>query len=58
MLNGRTPKALWAVALLPLFAASVLPTQISTLVCRFTDAIMHFEALGPPILLVKRSFLI
>jgi hypothetical protein len=47
MLRGRRSKALWAAALLPLFAASVLPTQIRTLVCRFTGAIMQLETCCP-----------
>ena len=47
MLNGRRPKALWVAALLPLLAASVLPTQIRTLVCRFTGAIMQVETCCP-----------
>jgi hypothetical protein len=34
-------KALWLAALLPLFAASVLATQLRTLVCRFTGAVME-----------------
>jgi hypothetical protein len=38
---------LWAAALLPLLAASVLPTQIRTLVCRFTGAIMQVETCCP-----------
>jgi hypothetical protein len=32
---------------LPLFAAAVLPTQIRTLVCRFTGAIMDSEVCCP-----------
>lgn len=47
MLNGKRSKVLWAVALLPLLAASVLPTQIRTLVCRFTGAIMQLETCCP-----------
>jgi hypothetical protein len=47
MLNGRRSKALWLAALLPLFAASVLSTQIRTLVCRFTGGIMQFETCCP-----------
>jgi hypothetical protein len=38
---------LWVAALVPLFAASVLPTQIRTLVCRFTGAIMQPETCCP-----------
>jgi hypothetical protein len=34
-------------ALLPLFAASVLPSQVRTLVCRFTGAIMDEEKCCP-----------
>jgi hypothetical protein len=34
-------------ALVPLFAAAVLPTQIRTLVCRFTGAIMDIESCCP-----------
>jgi hypothetical protein len=47
MLNGRRPKALWVAALLPLLAASVLPTQFRSLVCRFTGAIMQLETCCP-----------
>jgi hypothetical protein len=47
MLSGRMSKGLWVAALLPLFAASVLPTQIRTLVCRFTGAIMQVETCCP-----------
>ena len=48
MLNGRRSKALWVAAILPLLAASVLPTQFRTLVCRFTGAIMQIETCCPP----------
>lgn len=47
MLSGWRSKALWVAALLPLLAASVLPTQIRTLVCRFTGAIMQEEICCP-----------
>jgi hypothetical protein len=47
MLSGWRSKALWVAALLPLLAASVLPTQIRTLVCRFTGAIMQEEVCCP-----------
>jgi hypothetical protein len=39
---------------LPLFAASVLPTQSRTLVCRFTGAIMQRETCCPAELDEKR----
>jgi hypothetical protein len=35
-------------ALVPLFGASVLPTQMRALVCRFTGAIMDEEVCCPP----------
>jgi hypothetical protein len=44
---GRWSKALWTAAILPLFAASVLPTQLRTLICRFTGAVMEVEACCP-----------
>jgi hypothetical protein len=47
MPSGWRSKALWVAALLPLLAASVLPTQIRTLVCRFTGAIMQEEICCP-----------
>lgn len=47
MLSGWRSKALWVAALLPLLAANVLPTQIRTLVCRFTGAIMQLETCCP-----------
>jgi hypothetical protein len=47
MLSGRMSKLLWVAALVPLLAASVLPTQISTLVCRFTGAVMEQENCCP-----------
>jgi hypothetical protein len=47
MRTGRWSRALWVAALLPLFAASVLPTQLRTLVCRFTGAIMDVETCCP-----------
>jgi hypothetical protein len=47
MVRGRRSKGLWIAALLPLFGAAVLPTQISTLVCRFTGAIMDVEVCCP-----------
>jgi hypothetical protein len=34
-------------AILPLFAASVLPTQLRTLICRFSGAVMEVEACCP-----------
>ena len=48
MSSGRRSTVLRVAALLPLFAASVLPTQIRTLVCRFTGAIMRIETCCPP----------
>ena len=47
MLGGRTLTVLRVAALLPLFAATVLPPQIRTLVCRFTGAIMQLETCCP-----------
>ena len=47
MRRGSRAKALWIAATLPLLAASVLPTQFSTLVCRFTGAVMDVEACCP-----------
>jgi hypothetical protein len=47
MRNGRRSKVWWLAALLPLLAASVLPTQSRTLVCRFTGAIMQRETCCP-----------
>jgi hypothetical protein len=44
---GRWSKALWLAAVLPLFAASVLPTHLRTLICRFTGAVMEVEACCP-----------
>jgi len=44
---GRWRKALWMAAILPLFAASVLPTQLRTLICRFTGAVMEVEICCP-----------
>jgi hypothetical protein len=44
---GRWSKALWIAAILPLFAASVLPKQLRTLICRFTGAVMEVEACCP-----------
>jgi hypothetical protein len=41
MLIGRRSKVLWVAAVVPLLAASVLPSQFRTLVCRFTGAIME-----------------
>lgn len=48
MLRGRCSKLLWMAALLPLFGASVLPTQMRALVCRFTGALMDEAACCPP----------
>lgn len=47
MRTGRWSRALWVAALLPLFAVSVLPTQLRTLVCRFTGAVMDAETCCP-----------
>jgi len=47
MVRGWRSKGLWIAALVPLFGAAVLPTQISTLVCRFTGAIMEVEVCCP-----------
>jgi len=47
MLTGRRSKVLWVAALVPLLAACVLPTQIRTLVCRFTGAVMDQETCCP-----------
>jgi hypothetical protein len=46
-MNGRRSKVLRAVALLPLLAASVLPTQIRSLVCRVTGVAMELETCCP-----------
>jgi hypothetical protein len=48
MLAGRWSKLLWMAALVPLFGASVLPTQLRSLVCRFTGALMDEAACCPP----------
>jgi hypothetical protein len=48
MSKGRWSKFLWMAALVPLFGASVLPTQMRALVCRFTGALMDEEACCPP----------
>jgi len=50
MLRRSRSKALWVAALLPLLAASVLPTEVRTLVCRFTGAIMQEEICCPSVL--------
>lgn len=47
MSHGRRSDVLRAAALLPLLAASVLPTQIRTFVCRFTGTVMQLEACCP-----------
>ena len=47
MLTGRKSKILWVAALVPLLAASVLPTRFRTLVCRFTGAVMEQETCCP-----------
>ncbi len=47
MSKGRWSKLLWMVALVPLFGASVLPTQVRALVCRFTGAMMDEETCCP-----------
>jgi hypothetical protein len=47
MSAGTRSKLLWMAALVPLFAASVLPTRISTLVCRVTGAVMEMEVCCP-----------
>ena len=47
VLKGRWSKLLWVVALLPLFGASVLPTHMRALVCRFTGALMDEEGCCP-----------
>ena len=47
MSKGRWSKLLWMVALVPLFGASVLPTQVRALVCRFTGALMDEETCCP-----------
>jgi len=44
MRSRRWSKVLWVAALLPLFAASVLPSQLRTLICRVTGAVMEVEA--------------
>lgn len=47
VLKGRWSKLLWTAALLPLFGASVLPTHLRALVCRFTGALMDEKACCP-----------
>jgi hypothetical protein len=47
MSKGRWSKLLWIAALVPLLGASVLPTQMLALVCRFTGALMDEEACCP-----------
>jgi len=47
VLKGRWAKLFWMAALLPLFGASVLPTHMRALVCRFTGALMDEEACCP-----------
>ena len=40
MRSGRLSKAVWMAVVVPLFLAAVLPAHSSTLVCRFTGAVM------------------
>lgn len=47
MSRGRFSKVLWMAALVPLFLAAVLPSQVATLVCRFTGAMMEAEVCCP-----------
>jgi hypothetical protein len=47
MRSSRWSKILWMAALLPLFAASVLPAQLRTLICRVTGAVMELETTCP-----------
>lgn len=47
MRSGSRSKVLWMAALLPLFAASVLPAQLRTLICRVTGAVMEVERCCP-----------
>lgn len=54
MSKGRWSKPLWIAALVPLFGASVLPTQMRALVCRFTGALMD-EATCCPAVVEKQA---
>ena len=47
MRSGSWSKVLWMAALLPLFAASVLPAHLRTLICRVTGAVMEVESCCP-----------
>ena len=47
MRSGSWSKILWMTALLPLFAVSVLPTHLRTLICRVTGAVMAVETCCP-----------
>ena len=47
MIRGRLSKVLWMAALVPLSLAAVLPSQVATLVCRFTGAMMEAEVCCP-----------
>ena len=49
MRSGSRSKVLWMAALLPLFAASVLPAQLRTLICRVTGAVMDIESCCPAV---------
>jgi hypothetical protein len=47
MSKGRLLQFLWMAALVPLFGASVLPTQMRALVCRLSGALMDEETCCP-----------
>ena len=47
VLRGSWAKLFWMAALWPLFGASVLPTHMRALVCRFTGALMDEEVCCP-----------
>ena len=47
VLRGSWAKLFWTATLLSLFGASVLPTHMRALVCRFTGALMDEEACCP-----------
>ena len=47
MAKGRWSKLLWIAALVPLFGATVLPTQLRALVCRVTGVLMDEKACCP-----------
>jgi len=49
MLGGRRSRTLWIAAVLPLFAAAVLPTHFQTLVCRFSGIVMDIEVCCPSV---------